>query len=159
MTTKFLKLLISSAIFVAVAASASDIYKWTDANGQVHFGQEHPPGVQADQVRIAHDARTPEEKQAAQDKMNKLVHEAGLAPEQVAEQKTEQADANAEEAAGAAERAQACTKDRHLMLKLQNWADRAVVEHADGSTTRLDSIQRQALIDSTQLRIKKNCAE
>jgi hypothetical protein len=47
------------------AAIASDIYKWTDESGGVHYGQQHPPGVHAQQVRIVHDGPTPEEQAAA----------------------------------------------------------------------------------------------
>jgi hypothetical protein len=42
-------------------------------------------------------------------------------------------------------------------LKLDNWAHRAIVQNADGSQTRLDSNQRQALIDRTNAQIDANC--
>ena len=152
-----LKLILACIFVLPSAANASDIYKWTDATGEVHYGQEHPPGVQAQQVRIVHDARTPEEKQAAQAQLNKLVHEAGFAPEQVAKEKAEKAKDQSAEAAAAAAREHACSKAQHLLLKLENWAKRAVVEHPDGTQTRLDNNQRQALIDRTNEQIKKNC--
>jgi len=42
------------------------------------------------------------------------------------------------------------------LLKLDDWAHRAVVQNADGSQIRLDSNQRQALIDRTNAQIDTN---
>lgn len=139
------------------AAMASDIYKWTDASGQTHYGQEHPPGVSAEQVRIVHDGPTPEEQAAAQAQLDKLVHDEGLAPEQMAQADAEKAAEESSEAAAAAARQSACNNARHLLLKLDNWAKRAVVQSADGTQTRLDSTQRQGLIDRTNDQIRSNC--
>jgi hypothetical protein len=38
--------------FLGVPAVAGDIYKWTDEQGQVHFGDHPPVGVQVKQERI-----------------------------------------------------------------------------------------------------------
>ena len=39
---RFLVLLLASLSFSAVA----QVYKWTDENGNVHFGNQPPPGQQ-----------------------------------------------------------------------------------------------------------------
>ena len=152
-----LKLVLACLLALPVAAIASDIYKWTDETGGVHYGQEHPPGVAAQQVRIVHDGPTPEEQAAAQAQLNELVHEAGLEPEQMAQEDAERAQDDSADAAAAAARKQACTNARHLQLKLDNWAHRVIVQNADGTQTRLDSNQRQALIDRTSALIVTNC--
>ena len=149
------KIVLACLFLIPSAVNASDIYKWTDADGQIHYGQEHPPGVSAQQVRIVHDAPTAEEQRAAQAQLNKLVHDEGLAPEQMARADAEHANEESSEAAAA--RQSACNNARHLLLKLDNWAKRAVVEDADGTQTRLDSTQRQALIGRTNERIRENC--
>ncbi len=40
------------ASFCAPASGAAKIYKWTDANGQVHFDSTPPPGQVAEKVQI-----------------------------------------------------------------------------------------------------------
>jgi hypothetical protein len=157
MHQKTLKLVLACLFVLPSAAIASDIYKWTDDSGGVHYGQQHPPGVDAQQVRIVHDGPTPEEQAAAKTQMDALVKKAGLEPEQIAQEDTQRAQAQSVEAAAAAARDSSCTSARHLLLKLENWAHRAIVQNADGSQTRLDSIQRQALIDRTNAQIDTNC--
>jgi glutaredoxin len=39
------------ALFAAAAAAAQGIYRWTDANGKVHYTSDPPPGTRASQVR------------------------------------------------------------------------------------------------------------
>ena len=151
------KLVLACLFVLPSAAIASDIYKWTDENGGVHYGQQHPPGVDAQQVRIVHDGPTPEEQAAAKTQMDELVKEAGLEPEQLAQEDAGRAQAQSVEAAAAASRNSACTNARHLLLKLENWSHRAIVQNADGSQTRLDSNQRQALIERTNAQIDTNC--
>ena len=43
---------IAAASFCAPAISAGKIFKWTDANGQVHFDASPPPGQVTEKVRI-----------------------------------------------------------------------------------------------------------
>jgi len=151
------KIILACLFLIPSAVNASDIYKWTDADGQIHYGQEHPPGVSAQQVRIVHDAPTAEEQRAAQAQLNKLVHDEELAPEQMARADAEHANEESSEAAAATDSQSACTNARRLLLKLDNWAKRAVVEDAHGTQTRLDSTQRQALIGRTNEQIRENC--
>lgn len=39
------------ALLGAVAAQAQGLYRWTDAQGRVHYSSEPPPGVRAKEVR------------------------------------------------------------------------------------------------------------
>jgi len=146
-----------ATILFAVTATANDIYKWTDANGEVHFGQERPAGTNATQVRLSHDARSPQEKQAAQKRLDQLIKEAGLTPEQIESDNAQKEEAKEEAAETASVRQTNCENARHLLSNLENWADRAIVENPDGSQTRLDNNQRQALIDRTLKQKERNC--
>lgn len=47
-----LVVLTATAGFYAPANAAAKIYKWTDANGQVHFDSSPPPGQVTEKVRI-----------------------------------------------------------------------------------------------------------
>jgi glutaredoxin len=43
---------IGIALLLGVAASAADVYKWTGADGRVHFGDRPPPASGSEQLRI-----------------------------------------------------------------------------------------------------------
>jgi glutaredoxin len=47
-----LLLLTVSGAFCAAAAFAGDVYKWTDVDGRVHFGDRPPEGAPAQEIRI-----------------------------------------------------------------------------------------------------------
>lgn len=49
--------LIALLASVALSAAASDVYRWTDAQGQVHYGSTPPVGQEAELVPI-HDDRS-----------------------------------------------------------------------------------------------------
>lgn len=51
-TALILVVLTATAGFYAPANAAAKIYKWTDANGQVHFDSSPPPGQVTEKVRI-----------------------------------------------------------------------------------------------------------
>ncbi len=51
-TALILVVLTAAAGFYAPANAAAKIYKWTDANGQVHFDSSPPPGQVTEKVRI-----------------------------------------------------------------------------------------------------------
>jgi hypothetical protein len=44
--------LFAALVFGAAVSAAPKIFKWTDADGQVHFGSAPPPGQTAQKVRI-----------------------------------------------------------------------------------------------------------
>lgn len=50
-------------VFVAVAllgTAQAKVYKWTDANGKVHYGERPPPGADVENVRIERKATAEE---------------------------------------------------------------------------------------------------
>ncbi len=47
-----LLLLAASGVFIAFDAFAGEVYKWTDADGRVHFGDRPPEGAPAQEIRI-----------------------------------------------------------------------------------------------------------
>lgn len=73
------RLLILSLLLASAAAGANSVYKWTDKNGRVHYG-DRPPQLNAEKVEAkpgteATDpvaaASTPEAKRAAECKQQK----------------------------------------------------------------------------------------
>lgn len=70
-----LLLTVSLALFAMPLAGDAGIYRWTDAQGVMHFGDQPPPGVQAERIQPGSRlGETPaakpdrDEKQAAQAK-------------------------------------------------------------------------------------------
>ncbi len=51
-TAILLAVLTAAAGFSMTANAAAKIFKWTDANGQVHFDSSPPPGQTTEKVRI-----------------------------------------------------------------------------------------------------------
>ena len=58
-TALILVVLTATAGFYAPANAAAKIYKWTDANGQVHFDSSPPPGQVTEKVRIHKSVEAP----------------------------------------------------------------------------------------------------
>jgi hypothetical protein len=46
-----MRILPALLLFVAAAANAQQVYRWTDKNGKVQYGQNPPPGVAAKAVK------------------------------------------------------------------------------------------------------------
>jgi hypothetical protein len=59
----FMRLILLPLLFLAFAASA-DIYRWTDAEGNVVFGDNPPEGVQAERIQLRQPMTTPAMPQA-----------------------------------------------------------------------------------------------
>lgn len=55
-----LVVLIASASVCMPANAAAKIFKWTDANGQVHFDSSPPPGQVTEKVRIQKSVEVPQ---------------------------------------------------------------------------------------------------
>lgn len=56
-----LKKLIAIALFLTpfVGLHATQIYKWTDSEGNIHFGEAPPPQQQADKIRLPKSSTNP----------------------------------------------------------------------------------------------------
>jgi hypothetical protein len=48
---------VALSLLIAVPALAGDVYKWRDARGQLHFGDEPPAGVRAERAEVRAAAR------------------------------------------------------------------------------------------------------
>lgn len=133
---------------------AATVYKWTDQNGQVHYGHNPPRGTDAHPMRIVEDRPTGGD---SQDQLNSLVEKAGLTPEQMDATRREQAARKAEQATDDAQREAACANARGALAELENWAHRAAVRDSQGNIHRLDDVQREALIERTRRTAEENC--
>jgi hypothetical protein len=96
----------------AGTAAAADIYRWTDANGDVQFGDRPPVGAQVEEIRVRNRGGAQGDI-ARQERTERLLQEF----------ETERAERAEQEAAAereAAERAAACDEARNRHFEYQN---------------------------------------
>lgn len=127
-------------------AAATVVYRWTDASGQTHYGQEAPAGATAERVTITHEGESAAE---AKQHLARLLDAAGLSPAALAADKQAQAQASAAAAgqrASEAEHKRECVTAEHTLGKLENWAKRILVTDAGGTVSTMNDDARQAAI-------------
>jgi hypothetical protein len=148
------KLVIAAATLALVAggATAKEIYKWTDAEGNVHY-EDRPVGEQAQQVAIASKptdpARVAAQAQARRDAQAKRAEEAaaaaasGPSPEELA--------------AKAEERTKKCTQYRQTLQKFVV-SRRLYREDENGERIYLDDKEAQAARDKVEAQVEEYCS-
>ncbi len=139
------------ALAACNSALANDIYKWTDADGNVHYG-DTPSGVQSERLTIASKRTDPAKVQAMVDARSQAeVAEAEAAAAAAAEGPSEE-----ELQAEAREREQKCAILRERLLKFIN-SRRLYREDDAGERTYLDDSQIMAARDRVEKQISDNC--
>lgn len=136
----------SVLLALSTSASAGQIYKWVDSQGNVHFGSQPPEGQQAAPV-------------------NPNIHQPKLTAEQSAakptetsaesEQKAIDEKVKKEVAAQEAERKKYCESVRTNLAQLEN-NPRVRVEE-NGEFRRITEEERQAKISESKKLIAENC--
>jgi len=139
------------AVIVANSAFAGDIYKWTDAEGNIHYG-DRPVGEQPERVAIVSQPTDPARIQAA--------------AQARVESRTAKADAAAEAAAAgpspedlqaeADERAARCTTVKAQMQQLVT-SRRVYREDANGERVYLDESETLAARERVENQIAEFC--
>ena len=135
--------------------AGADIYKWTDAQGKVHYGDQPPSNIPPEpftpRISKAAEARAMEaRRQSADEAARKRIEEA----------KTREALAG-EQAAKAEEtrrRTEACQRARGNLELLQRAHMRLRTVDAHGNTRLLDAADRQVEIERAQKLMRENCA-
>lgn len=146
---------IYTALLLTLVASsgafAQNIYKWTDADGNVHYG-DRPTDVQAEQVAIASKPTNPS-----------VVRAESKSVENYQAKRAERAAAEAADAASAAElkakaddRAQKCTQYRQTMQKFVV-SRRLYREDESGERIYLDETETQAARDKVEKQVEEYC--
>lgn len=144
------RMILTSSLLLALSASAmaAPIYKWVDAQGVTHFGEQPPQGQQSITVNPSvappPSSSTPEAKPTP-------TFDAIADPEQAA------ADAKVKQevAAQEAQRKKYCENQRNNLAQLEN-NPRVRVEEG-GEMRRLGEDERQKRIADAKQAIKENC--
>lgn len=148
--------LIAAAALAASAvlpvAGASEIYKWTDTEGNVHYG-DRPSGV-ASEERVAIVSQRTDNARVQAGIDARLERQAARAE---ARQGREAADAErAEEEQKAADRAAACAENR-TRLNNYNESARLYREDENGERVYLDDSERETAKQRVQELIDEYC--
>jgi len=137
------------------APAGAEIYKWTDAQGKVHYG-DHPPSSTVPkpfnpQTSKATEARAEEaRRQAAEQAARKRLEE-----EKVREEAKKQRAASEEEARRKAENCQRARANLEMLQRTN--IRRLTTVDAQGQTQVLDSEARQVEMERASRTIAENC--
>ena len=152
--------MLALALSASLYAQATEVYKWTDENGVVHFSDMKP--ADADSQNLEVDDRTG---------FSKAVESA---PRTTTTQATEEADVEEPELTAAQQRRKEITDARDAQrlerLEKQQWCDkhrkrlvemeparRVYTYDENGQQVRMDDDTRVALIEESRNYIAENC--
>jgi hypothetical protein len=140
------------AVIAANSAFAGDIYKWTDADGNNHYG-DRPTGEQSERVAIASRATDPARiQQATQARADSRTAKAEAAATAAAAGPSEE-----EMQAQAAERAKRCTSSKAQMQQLVT-SRRLYREDDKGERIYLDESESLAARERVENQITEFCS-
>lgn len=142
--------LLAMTLILAAAGANAAMYKWTDQNGNVQYGQFPPTGVEAERISASGTTRKvePQDSKSPQQRLEELE-----------EQKKQEGEQEAETAATqqlAAQRRNNCELARKNLAVLQEEGHHRV-RLPDGTVTYLTDEQRQQRVDQANQQIKDNC--
>lgn len=149
------KLLIAAAILTLAgsgAALASDIYKWVDEEGNVHYGDK-PIGAQSE--RMAIESRPTDSSRVAAETQS-LMASRNAAADRRAEMDAAAAE-QAEMRAEAEQRAERCASARAQMQRMIT-ARRVYQEDENGERVYLDDAERDAARARVEKQIDDYCS-
>lgn len=132
-------------------AFAADIYKWTDADGNVHFG-DRPNGQQSERLAITSKPTDPARIQA-----NATARAERKSAEAEAAANAPQGPTKEELRAQAAERAQKCDSHKEKLQKFVT-SRRLYREDESGERIYLDEAQMQTARERAEQQVKEYCS-
>ena len=137
------RMILACSVLLALSTtvSAGQIYKWVDAQGNVHFGSQPPEGQKAASVN-------PNISQP------KSPTPAAVSPKDVEQEKLDK-QARKEAAKNDAERAAYCEHTRKDLAQLK--ANPRLRIEENGEVRRLTEEERQERISKSEASIKENC--
>ena len=137
-------------LFVASGALASEIYKWTDAEGNVHYG-DVPVSAQSERLAIkskpTNSSRVQAQTQARVDTRARQREAAAQPPDGPS---PEELRAEAEQ------RAEQCTSSRTQLQKFLT-SRRIYREDEDGERVYMDEAEMQATREQAENRVEEYC--
>lgn len=138
------RLLLPLLLALSPLAQAASVYRWVDAQGQVHYGQTPPPSAAAEPHSVKVPPASPSAAPAA----------ASPAAPPAASATTPATDP----AANRADRARRCTAARERIQYLEDQTPRRLgVEQPDGTLARMTEEEFQERLDKARAEAGKHC--
>lgn len=129
----------------SIPAQAGKIYRWTDENGQMHFSENPPRGIETETVKIKASSGGAAATSSTTSASNvKASGKKEQAKEQLTSDYTDE------------EKAQYCQQSRTLLSQMEGNANRRFKQE-DGSYQRLDDQQRADYIAEAKDGIERFC--
>ncbi len=140
-------------VLIGLGSAQGEIYRWVDAEGQVHYSQSPPPiGTQTEKVRGAYKpAVTPE---TAQKALQEQVEKVDTQKQQTTEAKDLEGKVRAE----LERRKKNCETARTNLQTLENLGNRRI-QDSEGKVIRLSEEDRQKRLSESQQQIKEWCED
>lgn len=135
--------------------AGAEIYKWTDAQGKVHYG-DHPPSHTSPEQFVPKVSEAAEAR--ALDARRRMADEAARKRIEDVKQREAEAREQATKAEEAQRKAENCGRARRNLELLQRANMRLSAVDAQGNTRVLDVATRQAEIERAQQMMRENCA-
>ncbi len=127
-----------------LAPEATELYRWTDEKGVVHYSDKKPEGIAAERRKIEEPSRS-----GAESAEGAESTESGEAEDATEEDDGIGPDPNSPE----------CLTARSNLEALQAEADVAMDVDGDGEAEVLDAEARQRAIEQHQALVRQNCGE
>ena len=140
------------AIVISTSAFADEIYKWTDEDGNVHYGDRPTGEASEERLQFSYNRTNAE----ALDGRVAAQRDAEVSRQEARTQATEQKQA-AEEDRIAAEDKQALCETSRAKVESMRAAARVYREGADGEREYLSDVQRAESIAMAETRAKEAC--
>ncbi len=159
--------LVLAAGLASVSALANEIYRWTDENGVVHFGDRPPEGQQAQAVQVSEfqlsetsdSGPAPEEQEAlsSDTAINAIPAQEEPVPLTAAQARREKMAKDREERREAqAENDLMCQKHSKRVEQIEPY-QRVYYTNEQGESVRMDDDLRIELVDESKAYIAENC--
>jgi hypothetical protein len=142
--------LLAITLSLAAAGANAAMYKWTDQNGNVQYGQFPPTGVAAERISASGTTHKvePQDSKSPQQRLQELEQQQKEQNEQAAEAAATQQRKDL--------RQQNCEIARKNLAVLQEGGHHRV-RLPDGSVSYLTDAQKQQRADQANRQIKDNC--
>jgi len=149
MQARLVAALVAAVIAIAAAwtlPALADIYRWHDASGELHFGDNPPTGVDATRISPRSNSVDTGNPQASEKRLQKELRQQGRQQKKAREAAQKQQ-----------RRQQECRQLHQRLTALQNHP-RILLHEKNGNTRRLTEEQRQARMQRLRKEISDNCS-
>lgn len=139
-----------------ITESNAEIYKWVDADGTVHYGQQRPNNATAEKLDIQQEPTTTFHSGAKDTVKSEDTAQDEDTEQKPAEEAAKQEEKKPETAAEKKQRLEACARARKSLATMES-IGRIRSKDAEGNYTYLSQQQKEAQMKQARDLIKKYC--